>query len=144
MNDDWPLSERLKSYLTLHARLKGEDLRQGPPWPPEFSALQAALPSFLWLYAGRQPRLYGIRPLVDQVPFRLSDLRDHGYHAVSSRHPVRPPVNGVVDHYLIAELNVADTAQVYLCMYVPPGEWYVLDEHRLMRAPDASSASSGE
>jgi hypothetical protein len=135
MSVDWPLPERLKSYLVVHSRLNHVDLQADPSWPPQYAGLLASLPAFQWLYASRQPglRLFGIRPLVDQSPFRLSGLRARGYLTRSSRRPVRPPVNRLVEHYLIAEVSAPDSAVVYLCMYAPSGEWYVLDEHSIWR-----------
>jgi hypothetical protein len=38
-----------------------------------------------------------------------------------------------VEHYLIADIAAPDVALVYLCMLSAPDEWYVLDEHRILR-----------
>lgn len=133
------LLDKLKDYLTRHTELDGERLQGGFDWPPSFVALRESFPSFDWLCVpaivtqGAAPRIFGIRPLVDQSPFRLSDLRTQGFKTESARYPVRPPVKGSVDHYLIAELTGPQSAVIYLCMYTQSQEWVVLDEHRISR-----------
>lgn len=112
-------------------------LRRDADWPPALVPWRDTLPLFEWLRAGDDaaPRFFGIRRLIGQAPFRLSDLRARGYHTASSRRPVRPPVTGSVEHYLIAEIPGPEMALVNLCMLSPPEGWYVLDEHRI--TPDS-------
>lgn len=129
------LLDKLTDYLTRHTELDGERLQGAFDWPSPFAALRESLPAFDWLCAqGTPPRIFGIRPLVDQAPFRLSDLRAQGFKTESVRHPVRPPVKGSVEHYLIAQLVGPQSAVIYLCMYTQSQEWFVLDEHRISRS----------
>jgi hypothetical protein len=129
------LFDRLKSYLSRQPELDDLHLQENFAWPPQLLPLRESFPSFQWVRVGdaTDGRTFGIRRLVDQSPFRLSDLRASGYRTESVRHPVRPPVKGSVEHYLVAELLTPETAVVYLCMCTPSQEWFVLDEHRIGR-----------
>ncbi len=127
------LYERLKSYLDRQSATDSGTLQPRPGLPAQLAALGEIFPLFEWVTAGGGAQVFGIRRLVDQAPFRLSDLRARGFRTESVRHPVRPPIKGSVEHYLIAQLLTAEAAVVYLCMYAPSGEWYLLDEHRITR-----------
>lgn len=135
MSADRPLTEKLGNFLKVQHGIGSERLRQEFVCPPEMLALQECFPLFEWsgIEGTDRTRVVGIRRLVDQTPFRLSDFRALGFRTESVRHPVRPPIAGGVEHYLIAELLAPGTARVSFCMYVPPQEWYVLDEHQLSR-----------
>jgi hypothetical protein len=136
MSPDRPLVGTLGNYLTLHTGLDEASLLGDFPWPPPLAHWRESFQLFEWLGTREKPagRIFGIRRLVDQSPFRLSQLRAHGYRTESSRRPIRPPIKGSVEHYLIAQIVTPDTALVYLCMHSAPQEWYVLDEHRIVRA----------
>lgn len=125
----------LADYLADQRKVGPERLRREFDWPAVLSPLRERFTLFQWagLEDGPELRYFGIRRLVDSIPFRLSDLRALGYRTTSSRRPVRPSVEGLVQHYLIAELDGADSAWLSLCMYAGTGRWYVLDEHRISR-----------
>lgn len=126
---------KLTTYLTRHIKLDSNGLKDAFGWPLELEFIRGNLPSFAWLSANGPPlRIFGIRRLIGQAPFRLSDLRTRGYRTESLRHPVRPPVKGSVDHYLIAEILGPKAAVIFLCIQTQEGEWFVLDEHRIQQA----------
>jgi hypothetical protein len=132
------LRDRLGSFLRQREKVAGRHLQADFVCPPQLVTLLDCLPGFDWMgvnYPARV-RVFGIRKLVDLAPFRLSDLRALGFRTESTRHPIRPPVKGFVEHYLVAELLTPETARVYLCMHVPADKWYVLDEHLLTREAD--------
>jgi hypothetical protein len=134
MSPDRHLLDTLGNYLTLHTGLDEARLLKEFPWPPAMEQWRESFQRFHWLATRDDPPgLFGIRRLVDQAPFRLSELRTRGYRTESTRRPVRPPIKGAVEHYLIAQVLAADSALVFLCMHAAPAEWYVLDEHRIVR-----------
>ena len=132
MSAEGMLAEKLGSFLAAQEPRVETRFRDRFECPPSFADLHGKFPSFEWfLSTGSPPRAFGIRTLVGRSPFRLSDLKGQGLQTESIRYPIRPPVKGLVEHYLVAELLAPDRAKVLLCMHVSPEQWYVLDEHRI-------------
>lgn len=132
MPADIALMERLICFLKATEPASEMQFRDGFECPEPFKALHASFPSFEWFISRAEPpRILGIRNLVASSPFRLSDLKAQGLHTESIRYPIRPPIRGRVEHYLVAELLTPVQAKVFLCMHVMPQEWFVLDEHRI-------------
>src|SRR5688572_1028223 len=115
------LRERLGSYLKMQGQAEGAHFERDFVCPKRLLNMQAALALFQWVQwrDNGHMRVLGIRRLVDRSPFRLSDLRARGFNIESIRYPIRPPVEGSVEHYFIAELLGAWEAKVFLCMHVP-------------------------